>query len=84
MERQIVFTRSVCQLDRDPSQQKSHWKYHRFLALDKYQMIELQKGKIFRHLDRAERKHIEKLQKDFCCENWSVSKKEDIMREREG
>ena len=40
-------------------------------------MIELQKGKIFRHLD------IEKLQKDFRCENWSVSKKEDIMRERE-
>ena len=67
----------MCQLDWDPSQQKSHWKYHRFLALDKYQMIELQKGKIFRHLD------IEKLQKDFCCENWSLSKKEDIMRERE-
>ena len=31
-----------------------------------------------------DKNHIEKLQKDFCRENWSVSKKEDIMREREG
>ena len=30
-----------------------------------------------------DKNHIEKLQKDFRCENWSVSKKEDIMRERE-
>ena len=65
VERQIVFTRSVCQLDRDPSQQKSHWKYHRFLALDKYQMIELQKGKIFRHLDRARQKSHRKTPKRF-------------------
>ena len=35
-------------------------------------------------MDRAQQKSHWKTPKDLGCENWSVSKKEDIMREREG